>query len=57
MYDERKFTKNQVTFSVLCPNCGAPLTGTSFGKCEYCGSIVSTGVHDWVLSNLEPFRY
>ena len=40
-----------------CPNCGAPLKFTSSGKCEYCGSIVSTGVHDWVLSNLEPFRY
>ena len=40
-----------------CPNCGAPLNMTSAGKCEYCGSIVSTGVHDWVLSDLEPFRY
>ena len=40
-----------------CPNCGAPLKFTSSGKCEYCGSIVSTGVHDWVLSDLEPFRY
>lgn len=37
-----------------CPNCGAPLTMTSAGKCEYCGSIVTTGVHDWVLSGLEP---
>lgn len=39
-----------------CPNCGAPLKITSSGKCEYCGSIVSTGVHDWVLSNIEPLR-
>ncbi len=37
-----------------CPNCGAPLNITSSGKCEYCGSIVTTGVHDWVLSGLEP---
>lgn len=35
---------------LVCPNCGAPLTGTSFGKCEYCGSIVTTGAYDWVLS-------
>lgn len=35
---------------LICPNCGAPLTGTSFGKCEYCGSIVTTGAYDWVLS-------
>lgn len=40
-----------------CPNCGAPLKVTSAGKCEYCGSIVTTGVHDWVLSNIEPLRY
>lgn len=39
-----------------CPNCGAPLKMTSSGKCEYCGSIVTTGVHDWVLSGLEPLR-
>ncbi len=35
----------------VCPNCGAPLTGTSFGKCEYCDSVVTTGVYDWVLSD------
>ena len=40
-----------------CPNCGAPLKITSAGKCEYCGSIVTAGVHDWVLSNIEPLRY
>ena len=34
-----------------CPNCGAPLTGTSFGKCEYCDSIVTTGTYNWVLSD------
>lgn len=35
----------------VCPNCGAPLTGTSFGKCEYCDSIVTTGIYEWVLSD------
>lgn len=39
-----------------CPNCGASIKVTSAGKCEYCGSIVTTGVHDWVLSNIEPLR-
>ena len=39
-----------------CPNCGAPTTITSSGKCEYCASVITTGEHDWVLSNLEPFR-
>lgn len=36
-----------------CPNCGAPTQVTSAGQCEYCGSIITTGEHDWVLSNLE----
>lgn len=39
-----------------CPNCGAPTLITSSGKCEYCASVITTGEHDWVLSNLEPFR-
>ena len=39
-----------------CPNCGAPTQITSAGKCEYCDSIILTGNHGWVLSNLEPFR-
>lgn len=39
-----------------CPNCGAPTKVTSSGKCQYCGSIITIGKHDWVLSNLEPFR-
>lgn len=36
-----------------CPNCGAPTQITSAGKCEYCGSVITTGEHDWILSNLE----
>lgn len=40
-----------------CPNCGAPTQITSAGKCEYCGSVITTGANDWVLSGLEPFRY
>ncbi len=36
-----------------CPNCGAPTKVTSSGECEYCGSIITTGDHGWVLANLE----
>ena len=36
-----------------CPNCGAPTEITSSGQCEYCGSVITTGEHDWVLANLE----
>lgn len=35
-----------------CPNCGAPTQVTMAGKCDYCGSIITTGEHDWVLSGL-----
>ena len=35
-----------------CPNCGAPTNVTSSGKCEYCKSIITTGKHDWVLSDI-----
>ncbi len=38
-----------------CPNCGAPTEITSSGKCPYCGSIITTEEHDWVLSNLERY--
>lgn len=36
-----------------CPNCGAPTKITSSGKCEYCGSVVTTGKFNWALANLE----
>lgn len=39
-----------------CPNCGAPTSITSSGKCEYCGSVMTTGEYNWVLSNLERER-
>lgn len=35
-----------------CPNCGAPTSITSAGQCEYCGSIITTGAHDWVLTDI-----
>lgn len=39
-----------------CPNCGAPTQITFSGKCEYCGSVITTGEYNWVLSNLERQR-
>ena len=35
-----------------CPNCGAPTEITSSGQCPYCGSVVTTGEHDWVLTDI-----
>ena len=39
--------------TVQCPNCGAKTQITVSGKCEYCGSVITTGEHNWALSNLE----
>ena len=36
-----------------CPNCGAPLAINQAGRCEYCGSKVTGGEFDWVLSRIE----
>ena len=36
-----------------CPNCGAEAKITSAGQCEYCGSVITTGEFNWVLSDLE----
>lgn len=38
-----------------CPNCGAPTRITSSGKCEYCGSVITIGEHDWVLNDMERY--
>ncbi len=38
-----------------CPNCGAPTNVLSSGRCEYCNSIITTGSHNWVLTNIERF--
>ncbi len=41
---------------ITCPNCGAKVQITSSGKCEYCGSVVTTGKHGWVLAQLEGVK-
>jgi len=43
-------TSNKSTTN--CPNCGAPTEITSAGQCEYCDSVITTGEHDWVLSDI-----
>jgi hypothetical protein len=42
-----------------CPGCGAPLEGGETIKCRYCGALVCSGEHDWVLgeiTQLEEWR-
>ncbi len=39
-----------------CPNCGAPLEMSSSGQCAYCGSVVTSGLYSWVLSDFSTVR-
>lgn len=36
-----------------CPNCGAPTEITSSGQCPYCGSVITTDKHSWVLTDIQ----
>jgi hypothetical protein len=33
-----------------CPNCAAPEIDVAAASCEYCGEVLNTGKHDWVLA-------
>lgn len=50
-------TQPEETLSTkACPNCGAPTNIGASGQCEFCGSVVTTGEHNWVLENYEAWR-
>jgi predicted lipid-binding transport protein (Tim44 family) len=36
-----------------CPNCGASLDVNMAGECEHCGTKITSGRFDWVLSKIE----
>ncbi|MBQ7873619.1 MAG: TIM44-like domain-containing protein [Oscillospiraceae bacterium] len=36
-----------------CPNCGAPIDLNQSAVCEYCGSVVTSGEYDWVVSDIQ----
>ncbi|MDD3920298.1 MAG: zinc-ribbon domain-containing transport protein [Eubacteriales bacterium] len=33
-----------------CPSCGAPLDLNASAQCAYCGTVITAGEHDWVIS-------
>ena len=39
-------------FADKCPNCGASLKINETGKCDYCGTELTKGNFDWVLSEI-----
>lgn len=57
MRDLEAQTRPQGETSVTtCPNCGANLSINQHGICEYCGSEVTTGAQQWVLTSLQPIH-
>jgi hypothetical protein len=36
----------------VCPSCGAPLAEGETMKCRYCGALVCSGEHDWILAEI-----
>lgn len=51
-----KTVHGETVNTMNCPNCGAPTKITSSGKCDYCGSVITTRDHGWSLSNLERYK-
>ena len=39
--------------SAHCANCGAPATENRSHSCEYCGTTMNSGEHDWVLESID----
>lgn len=40
--------------SVVCTNCGAPLTESDTTQCDHCHAELSAGTQDWVLDGMVP---
>ena len=40
--------------SVVCANCGAPLTESDTTQCDHCHAELSAGQQDWVLDGMLP---
>ena len=39
-----------------CPSCGAELMAGATSKCQYCGSVVRTDNHNWILNEFATYR-
>ncbi|MEM6796302.1 MAG: TIM44-like domain-containing protein, partial [Acidobacteriota bacterium] len=44
---------SEITVDRSCPNCGAALKVSMSGECAHCGSEITSGRFDWVLSKIE----
>ncbi|HEY6378174.1 MAG TPA: Tim44-like domain-containing protein, partial [Candidatus Dormibacteraeota bacterium] len=44
------------TMNRRCPNCGAPISISPEGTCEYCHAQVMSGKYDWVLARIDQVQ-
>ena len=51
--EEQRLRTEKAYDATQCPSCGAPIKLNQAGKCEYCGTVVTGGNFDWVLSRIE----
>ena len=49
-------TEKEESRVLRCPNCAATLPTAAFGRCEYCGSLVTSGKYGWVISEITSTR-
>lgn len=47
---------NAANHVTQCPNCGANVSINASGECEYCGSIISNGMYNWVLYSIQTIN-
>lgn len=57
IYDEDKFKEKEKSFSVHCPNCGAPVKGLGDLSCSYCGSNVKkVNLRNWEIASIKEIK-
>jgi hypothetical protein len=49
----RKTGETDSLKTVNCPNCGAPVEVNKSAECPFCGTVITAGEHDWVLSGIK----
>ena len=47
--------KENIEKKTHCPNCGAPITIVTIGRCQYCNGIVKIENGDWKISSYKIF--
>ncbi len=39
-------------YAHLCPGCGAPVSDSLELKCAYCGTLLNSSVHEWIITDI-----